>query len=42
MKKLILTFVMSLSVSKIAATDDKENWENPILQRAQVKDCKAF
>ncbi len=41
-EKLILTFVMSLSVSKIAATDDKENWENPILQRAQVKDCKAF
>ena len=33
---------MSLSVSKIAATDDKENCENPILQGAQVKDCKAF
>ena len=33
---------MSLSVSKIAASDDKENWENLILQRAQIKDCKAF
>ena len=33
-------FPVSLTYNSI--TDDKENWKNPISQRTQVKDCKAF
>ena len=33
-------FPISLTYNSI--TDDKENWKNPISQRTEVKNCKAF
>ena len=33
-------FPISLTYNSIA--DDEKNWKNPISQKTQVKDCKAF
>jgi len=33
-------FPISLTFNPI--TDYEENWKNPISQRAEVKNCKAF
>ena len=33
-------FPVSLTYNSIA--DDEKNWKNPISQKTQVKDCKAF
>ena len=33
-------FPISLTYNSI--TDDQENWKNPISQRTEVKNCKAF
>ena len=31
-----------ISVTYNSITDDEENWKNPISQRTEVKNCKAF
>jgi len=42
----LVTFDMEnefpISVTYNSITDDEENWKNPISQRTEVKNCKAF